>query len=108
MNCVTVIAEFQVSPTDPNVAAPASERRVLTFTQPQSNHNGGQVEFGPDGLLYIGSGDGGGSNDNDAGHTGGGGTHRCPPTASATARTRPGSSARSSASIRSIRMAPDR
>lgn len=70
VNCVTVIAEFEVSATNPNLAVPASERRLLMFTQPQNNHNGGQLEFGPDGLLYIGTGDGGGSNDNSAGHTG--------------------------------------
>lgn len=71
VNCVTVIAEYRVSATDPNLADPTSERRVLVFTQPQSNHNGGQLEFGPDGYLYIGSGDGGSSEDNAAGHTGG-------------------------------------
>ncbi|MFZ4764295.1 MAG: PQQ-dependent sugar dehydrogenase [Roseimicrobium sp.] len=71
VNCVTVIAEFQVSASNPNVADPASERRVLAYTQPQSNHNGGQLEFGPDGLLYIGVGDGGSQDDNNAGHTGG-------------------------------------
>jgi glucose/arabinose dehydrogenase len=71
VNCVTVISEFEVSPSDPNVALPGSERRVLAFTQPQFNHNGGAVEFGPDGMLYIGSGDGGSANDNNAGHTGG-------------------------------------
>ena len=70
-NCTTVIAEFSVSPADPNVALPGSERRIMLFTQPQSNHNGGQVEFGPDGLLYIGSGDGGSADDNNLGHTGG-------------------------------------
>ena len=70
-DCTTVIAEFQVSPTDPNIALPGSERRLLLFPQPQSNHNGGQMEFGPDGLLYIGSGDGGSSRDNNVGHTGG-------------------------------------
>ena len=69
-NCVTVISEFQVSASNPNVADPLSERRLLRFTQPQSNHNGGQLEFGPDGMLYIGAGDGGGSNDNGQGHTG--------------------------------------
>lgn len=67
---VTVIDEFEVSATHPNIANPSSQRRVLAFTQPQTNHNGGQLEFGPDGMLYIGTGDGGGSNDNAAGHTG--------------------------------------
>lgn len=70
VNCVTVIAEFQVSASNPNLADPLSERRLLRFTQPQSNHNGGQVEFGPDGYLYIGTGDGGGANDNGSGHAG--------------------------------------
>lgn len=72
-NCVTVIAEFQVSAGNPNVADALSERRLLVFPQPQSNHNGGQLEFGPDGMLYIGTGDGGSSNDNNVGHTGGSG-----------------------------------
>jgi glucose/arabinose dehydrogenase len=70
-NCVTVIAEYKVSATNPNVADPASARVLLSYGQPQSNHNGGQLEFGPDGFLYIASGDGGGANDNQLGHTGG-------------------------------------
>lgn len=72
-NCTTVIAEYQVSANNPNVADPLSERRLLRYSQPQSNHNGGQVEFGPDGFLYIGVGDGGSQDDNNVGHTGGSG-----------------------------------
>lgn len=70
-NCVSVIAEYLVSTTNPNSADPNSERVLLTLGQPQANHNGGQIEFGPDGLLYIALGDGGGANDNAIGHTGG-------------------------------------
>lgn len=54
----TVIAEYRVSATNPDVAAP-SELTLLVIEQPFPNHNGGMVEFGPDGFLYIGMGDGG-------------------------------------------------
>ncbi|MCL6566628.1 MAG: PQQ-dependent sugar dehydrogenase [Acidobacteriia bacterium] len=58
----TVISEFRVSATNPNVADPA-ETVLLTLEQPFSNHNGGQIAFGPDGFLYIALGDGGGAGD---------------------------------------------
>jgi glucose/arabinose dehydrogenase len=59
----TVIARFKVSPDNPNKADPQSETILLTFSQPYSNHNGGQVSFGPDGFLYIAAGDGGSGGD---------------------------------------------
>ncbi len=55
----TVVSEFQVS-GDPNIGNPASERVLLTIRQDDTNHNGGDIHFGPDGFLYIGMGDGGG------------------------------------------------
>ena len=58
----TVLSRFQVS-ADPDRAEPASEQVILTAAQPASNHNGGQVVFGPDGFLYLGLGDGGSSGD---------------------------------------------
>lgn len=59
----TIIAEYKVSAIDPNVADPTSERVLLEIDQPFSNHNGGLVKFGPDGMLYIGMGDGGSGGD---------------------------------------------
>jgi cysteine-rich repeat protein len=54
----TVISRFTRS-ADPDWADAASERVLLTVDQPFTNHNGGQLAFGPDGYLYVGMGDGG-------------------------------------------------
>lgn len=59
----TVISRFQASPPTNNSANKASELIILTFNQPYANHNGGCLQFGPDGYLYIGTGDGGAAGD---------------------------------------------
>jgi uncharacterized repeat protein (TIGR03806 family) len=57
------IARFTNDNPADNDAEEASEEIVLQVAQPASNHNGGMIAFGPDGMLYIAYGDGGGSND---------------------------------------------
>lgn len=62
-NDLAVISRFKVSTTNPNMADASSETVLLRIPQPFGNHNGGQLAFGPDGYLYIASGDGGGAGD---------------------------------------------
>lgn len=66
----TTVERYTRSPGDPNLADAGSARLILKLDQPQNNHNGGWLGFGPDdGYLYIALGDGGGGNDINPGHT---------------------------------------
>ncbi len=58
----SVIARYKSNDNGATID-PASEERLLTVEQPFTNHNGGNIAFGPDGLLYIGFGDGGSGGD---------------------------------------------
>ncbi len=55
----TVIERFEVSGLDPDVANSSSGELIFTLDQPAGNHNGGDLHFGPDGMLYLALGDGG-------------------------------------------------
>ncbi len=59
----TVISRFTVNPANADDGIETSEEVILVIPQPEPNHNGGQINFGPDGYLYIGMGDGGGAGD---------------------------------------------
>lgn len=62
---LSVTSRFQVSTANPNQADSDSELILLEIPQPFTNHNGGQLAFGPDKYLYIASGDGGSGGDPD-------------------------------------------
>jgi len=60
----TVVARYVVSDPSSDVANPITVTTILYIPQPEANHNGGQLQFGPkDGYLYVGMGDGGGGGD---------------------------------------------
>ncbi len=65
----TRIVEYRAMAGAPDQADPASARLILTFSQPQANHNGGWLGFARGGSLFIATGDGGGANDSATGHT---------------------------------------
>ena len=59
----SIVSRFKVDATNPDLAINTSEEIIITQSQPFSNHNGGQIQFGQDGYLYVGLGDGGSGND---------------------------------------------
>ncbi len=67
-NHQSVLAEWRIAAADTNRVDMASRREILRIDQPQSNHNGGALHFGPDGYLYLALGDGGAADDQGDGH----------------------------------------
>jgi glucose/arabinose dehydrogenase len=63
MGYKNVVSEWRMSSSTPGLVDPASRREIISFGKNANNHNGGTVAFGPDGYLYLGTGDGGNAND---------------------------------------------
>lgn len=68
----TRIERYTRDAGNPNAVDASSGVTIIDISQPQSNHNGGMIDFGPDGMLWIGTGDGGNFNDTGSGHAAGG------------------------------------
>ena len=62
-NYMNAINEWKMSATDPTAVDPTSRRQIISFGKNAGNHNGGTIAFGPDGYLYLATGDGGNAND---------------------------------------------
>src|SRR5258706_1769732 len=63
------VVRYRVSAGDPNLADSGSATPVIQYPQPATDHDGGWIGFGPDGYLYIATGDGGAPHDSGPGHT---------------------------------------